>query len=143
MSGWHSSSTAARLALVPVLVLVGTLGGVTLASRLLPDMQISRCVGRRGGIRVLQLVQRAYHPGTNDALGVVALLSNLIREIVTLLLAPVLCTFRQPGTHSLRGSDGDGYSTLPVIARFAGKEYSIVALFSGVVLTAAVPVLIL
>ncbi|MBK3516907.1 lysine exporter LysO family protein [Carboxylicivirga marina] len=78
----------------------------------------------------------------DSILGVIALLSNISRELLSLLLAPVLV--KAFGKMSPIASSGATSmdTTLPVITKFSGKEYAVVALFSGIVLTILVPILI-
>jgi uncharacterized membrane protein YbjE (DUF340 family) len=128
--------------LVPVLVIAGTLAGAALASRLLTGVPLRDALAVGAGFGYYSLSSVLITQAHSEALGVVALLSNLMREISTLLLAPVLvrCCGRLAPIACGGATAMD--STLPVIARSAGKEYAVVSLFSGVVLTLAVPVLI-
>ena len=131
-----------RWGLVPLLVTIGTLAGAALVSRLLSDMPLRDALAVGAGFGYYSLSSVLITQAHSEALGVVALLSNLMREISTLLLAPLLvrCCGRLAPIACGGATAMD--STLPVIARFAGKEYAVVALFSGVTLTLAVPVLI-
>ena len=131
-----------RLALVPLLVMVGTLAGVALASLLLPTVGLRDSLAVGAGFGYYSLSSVLITQARSETLGVVALLSNLMREIATLLLAPLLVRFFGSLAPIACGGATAMDSTLPIIARFAGKQYSVVALFSGVVLTAAVPFLV-
>ena len=131
-----------RFALVPLLVIVGTLAGVALASLLLPSLGLRASLAVGAGLGYYSLSSVLITHAHSEALGVVALLSNLMREIATLLLTPWLVRFFGGLAPIACGGATAMDSTLPIIARFAGKQYSIVALFSGVVLTAAVPFLV-
>lgn len=131
-----------RWGLVPVLVVVGTLVGTALASRVLSGLPLRDALAVGAGFGYYSLSSVLISQSHSQTLGVVALLSNLMREIGTLLLAPLLvrCCGRLAPIACGGATAMD--STLPVIARFAGKEYAVVALFSGVTLTLAVPLLI-
>jgi uncharacterized membrane protein YbjE (DUF340 family) len=132
-----------RLALVPVLTAMGTLVGVSAASLLLPSLGLRNALAVGAGLGYYSLSSVIITQTQGQELGVIALLSNLMREIGTLLLAPVLVhLFGSLAPIASAGATAMD-STLPIIVRCAGKEYSIAALFSGVVLTAAVPLLIL
>ena len=131
-----------RLTVVPLLVVAGTLAGVAVASLMLPSVGLRDSLAVGAGFGYYSLSSVLLTQARNETLGVVALLSNLMREIATLLFAPLLVRFLGRLAPIACGGATAMDSTLPIIARFAGKEYSVVALFSGVVLTAAVPFLI-
>jgi len=76
------------------------------------------------------------------ALGSVALLSNMIRELTVLILAPLLLRLAGRLGPVLGAGAAAMDTCLPVIVRSSGERYAIVAVFSGVVLTLLVPVLV-
>jgi uncharacterized membrane protein YbjE (DUF340 family) len=71
-----------------------------------------------------------------------ALLSNILREIMAILGAPLLA--RHCGGLSTVGAAGATAmdTTLPVIARFSGEHAAVIAVFSGMTLTMLVPFLV-
>jgi uncharacterized membrane protein YbjE (DUF340 family) len=73
---------------------------------------------------------------------VVALLSNIFREVATLLTTPILVRYFGKLAGIASGGATAMDTTLPVISRYSGKEYAIIALFSGIVLTILVPFLV-
>jgi uncharacterized membrane protein YbjE (DUF340 family) len=73
---------------------------------------------------------------------VTALLSNILREIITLLATPILVLYFGKLAGIASGGATSMDTTLPVITRYSGKEWSIIAVFSGVVLTILVPFLV-
>ncbi|MCW7752496.1 lysine exporter LysO family protein [Desulfobotulus sp. H1] len=77
-----------------------------------------------------------------ETLGLIALLSNIIREIVALTATPLLVRYCGRFSGIAAGGATAMDTTLPVIVRFTGKEYALVALFSGVILTFLTPVLV-
>ena len=131
-----------RLVLVPVSIAVGSLGGTALASLALPriDLRDALAVGSGMGYYSLSSVMIGQLRG--ETLGAVALLANLAREVLTLATAPLMVRFLGRLAPIACGGATTMDTTLPVITRFAGKDYAIVSLFSGVVLSIAVPVLI-
>lgn len=76
---------------------------------------------------------------SNETLGVIALLSNILREILTLLATPLLVQHFGKLAGIASGGATSMDTTLPVITRFSGKEWSIISVFSGVALTLLVP----
>lgn len=131
-----------RLALLPLLVILGTLAGVAAASLLLPTLPLRDALAVGAGFGYYSLSSVLLTQLRGETLGVIALLANLMREIITLVLAPLLVRFFGKLAPIASGGATAMDSTLPIIVRFSGKEYSIAALFSGIVLTAAVPFLI-
>jgi uncharacterized membrane protein YbjE (DUF340 family) len=79
---------------------------------------------------------------SGEELGVVALLANIFREVLTLTLAPLLVKWF--GKYAVIASGGATAmdTTLPVVVRYSGKEMAVVAVFSGLVLSILVPVLV-
>ncbi|MGQ9502019.1 MAG: lysine exporter LysO family protein [Anaerolineae bacterium] len=131
-----------RLALLPLLVVIGTLTGVAAASLLLPTLTLRDALAVGAGFGYYSLSSVLLTQTRGETLGVIALLANLMREIATLVFAPLLVHWFGKLAPIACGGATAMDSTLPIIVRFSGKEYSIVALFSGIVLTAAVPFLI-
>ncbi len=131
-----------RLALLPLLVVIGTLVGSAIVALLLPQMTLRDALAVGAGFGYYSLSSVLLTQTRGETLGVIALLANLTREIATLVLAPLLVRFFGRLAPIACGGATAMDSTLPIIVRFSGKEYSIAALFSGIVLTAAVPFLI-
>ncbi len=75
-------------------------------------------------------------------LTVIALISNISREIFTLLATPFLVKYFGTLAPIASGGATSMDTTLPIITKFLGKEYAIISVFSGVVLTILVPFLV-
>ena len=75
-------------------------------------------------------------------LGTIALTTNIIREIITLLGAAVLVRCFGKLAPICSGGATTMDTTLPVITRFSGKEYVIIAIFHGFVVDFSVPFLV-
>ena len=75
-------------------------------------------------------------------LGVIALLSNIFREVLTILLVPLLARFFGKLAPIASGGATCMDTTLPVIHRHLGPRYAVLAAISGIVLTMLVPVLV-
>ncbi len=74
--------------------------------------------------------------------GAIALIANIFREITTLLAAPLLVKWFGTMAPVLSGGATSMDTTLPVIMKYAGKEYLFPALISGIILTMLTPLLI-
>ena len=75
-------------------------------------------------------------------LGTVALLSNIIREMITLLCAPLLVRWFGNLAPISAGGATTMDTTLPIIARYAGQEFAVISIFHGFVIDFSVPFLV-
>ncbi len=131
-----------QLLLVPVSTALGTYAGVIAVSFLVPDLKLSEVLAIGSGFGYYSLSSILIAELKNEALGVIALLSNIFRELITLLLTPVFVRFFSPLAPILSGGATSMDTTLPVITEFSGKDYAIVAIFNGLVLSLSVPFLV-
>jgi uncharacterized membrane protein YbjE (DUF340 family) len=132
-----------KIALVPFSIIVGTFLGTALFSLLIPTLTLAEALAVGAGFGYYSLSSIMISQAHSETLGVVALLANLIREMATLLLAPLLARYvgRLAPIAAAGATALD--TTLPIITQASGKEYGVVAVFSGIVLTVLVPFLIL
>ncbi len=143
MAAWNTiRSEKIKIVLVPLSVILGTFLGVGIASLFLKSISFRESLAVGAGFGYYSLSSIVITQIHGETLGIIALLSNIFREITTLLLTPFFA--RYCGTLAPIASAGATAmdTTLPIIARFVGKEYAIVSVFSGVVLTFLVPFLI-
>lgn len=131
-----------EILLVPVIIIAGTLSGTALCSLFLKDLSLADSLAIGSGFGYYSLSSIIISKLRNETLGVMALLSNISREIFTLLATPVLVKFFGKLAPIASGGATSMDTTLPVIAKFSGKEYAVIAVFSGVVLTILVPFII-
>ncbi len=131
-----------RFILLPAGTILGTWVGVSLINLLLSDIQLrdSLAIGSGFGYYSLSSIFIAQLRG--QEMGAIALISNIIRELVTLICTPLFV--RYFGKLSAIASAGATSmdTTLPVITHYSGKEYAIVSVFHGTVLTILVPVIV-
>lgn len=131
-----------RLALVPVFTIAGTFLGVALVSGLSDRIGIVEGLAVGAGFGYYSLSAVIISEFHSEALGVVALLSNVMREVITLLFAPLMVAWFGKLAPIASAGATSMDTTLPIISASAGKEYAIVALFHGIVLTILVPILV-
>jgi uncharacterized membrane protein YbjE (DUF340 family) len=131
-----------RVALVPLSVLIGTYIGSILFSLFLPSIHWidSLAIGSGFGYYSLSSVLISEYAG--EKLGVIALIANISREVLTLLLAPLMAKCFGKLAPIASGGATSMDTTLPVIVRFSGKEFTLISIFNGVVLSILVPILI-
>lgn len=75
-------------------------------------------------------------------LGTIALLSNIVREMFTLLLSPLLVKVAGPLAPIAAGGVTSMDTTLPIIMDSSGKQYAVVSLFHGFVLEFSIPFIV-
>lgn len=131
-----------RILLVPLGVTAGTLLGSTAAWLVLPGMALPDSLAVGAGFGYYSLATVVITKLGNPALGSVALLSNMIREIITLTLSPFLLHLSGRLGPVMAGGAAAMDTCLPVIAKYSGERYAIIAVFSGMTLTLLVPVLV-
>lgn len=131
-----------KIILIPLGVVAGTLAGTGIASLFLPDLKLNEVLAVGSGFGYYSLSSLLITRISNETLGVIALLSNILREILTLLITPLLVQYFGKLAGIASGGATSMDTTLPVITRYSGKEWGIISVFSGVVLTLLVPFLV-
>jgi len=127
---------------VPVTIVVGTLAGSALVALILPALTVRETMAVGAGFGYYSLSSVFITQLHSQSLGVVALLSNIFREVATLLATPVLVSYFGNLAGIASGGATSMDTTLPVISNYSGKSYAMVAVFSGIVLTILVPFLV-
>ncbi len=133
-----------RILLLPGAVAVGALVCSALAGLLLPGLGLSvpEAMAVGGGFGYYSLSSVIITKLGDPALGSVALLANMFRELVTLTMAPLMVRAMGPLAPLGAGGATTMDTCLPVIARYCGERYAVLAVFSGTCLTVLVPVLV-
>ncbi|MCT4586610.1 MAG: lysine exporter LysO family protein [Carboxylicivirga sp.] len=131
-----------KVILVPLSVVVGSLVGTSLISIILSDINVKEAMAVGAGFGYYSLSSIFIGQLHSQELGVIALLSNIFREIITLLAVPLLVKYFGKLAGIATGGATAMDTTLPIIVKFTGKDYGIIAIFSGIVLTILVPVLV-
>lgn len=127
---------------VPVATWAGTLAGTALASLLLPSRNLADCLAVGSGFGYYSLSSIFITEYRGAELGTIALAANIIREIITLLGAPLLVCWFGKLAPICAGGATTMDTTLPVITRFSGKEFVVVSIFHGFIVDFSVPFLV-
>lgn len=131
-----------RLVLLPIMTILGTLAGCTLASLLLSHRTLSECMAVGSGFGYYSLSSIFITEYKGPELGTIALLSNISREIIALLCAPLLVKlFGKLAPISVGGATTMD-TTLPIITRYSGKDFIIISIFHGFIVDFSVPFLV-
>lgn len=131
-----------KIMLLPLLTVLGTLAGCAAVACLLPERHLAGCLAIGSGFGYYSLSSIFITEMKGAELGTIALLANIMREIVTLLCAPLLARWFGPLAPISVGGATSMDTTLPIITRAAGEEYSVVAVFHGVAVDFSVPFLV-
>ncbi len=135
-----------RILLLPVAVIFGTVLGSVVSHILLGfighDITLRDAMGVGAGLGYYSLSSVMITRLGDAELGSVALLANVSRELFTLLFAPLLVRIAGGFAPVASGGATTMDTCMPVIAKYSGERYAIVGIFSGMVLTMAVPVLV-
>ncbi len=75
-------------------------------------------------------------------LGTLALLSNVFRELITMIFSRNLNKYLGPLATISSGAATTMDNTLTIIIKNSGKEYALISVFNGLVLTLLAPILI-
>lgn len=131
-----------KILLIPTATIVGTALGVWFVSIFVTKYTLKELMAVGAGYGYYSLSSIIIKNSHSDALGVVALLSNVIREITTLLLAPLMAIYFGKIAPICSGGATSMDTTLPIISRASGKEYAIPSLIHGIILTILVPFIV-
>lgn len=131
-----------KIVLVPLATIVGTLAGSALVSPLLPSRSLTDCLAVGSGFGYYSLSSIFITESKGAEMGTIALMSNIIRELITLLAAPLLVRYFGKLAPICVGGATTMDTTLPIITRYAGKEFVVISVFHGMVVDFCVPFLV-
>ena len=131
-----------RLMLLPLMTIVGTLSATAIAAMALPGRSLTDCLAVGSGFGYYSLSSILITQYRGPELGTVALLANIIREVITLLGAPLMVKFFGPLAPISSGGATTMDTTLPIITRCSGQDFVIVSLFHGFLVDFSVPFLV-
>lgn len=131
-----------RLALLPVATILGSLAGSLVAWLFLQYRGVTDCMAVGSGFAYYSISSIFITQYRGAELGTVALLANIYREILTLLIAPLLAKVFGPLAPISSGGATTMDTTLPIISQTCGQQYVVVSLFHGFVVDFSVPFLV-
>lgn len=131
-----------RLIFLPVATILGTLSAAALVSFLLPHRSVADCMAVGSGFGYYSLSSIFITQYKGPELGTIALLSNISREIITLLCAPLLVRWFGSLAPISAGGATTMDTTLPIITRYSGQQFVVVSIFHGFLTDFSVPFLV-
>lgn len=131
-----------RLLLLPLVTVAGTLAGVAAVSLFFPERRLADCLAIGSGFGYYSLSSIFITEYRGAELGTVALLANIMRELMVMLAAPLLvrCFGRLAPISAAGATSMD--TTLPVIMQASGSGFVILSVFHGFVVDFSVPFLV-
>ena len=128
--------------LLPLMTIVGTLAGCAITTTLLPHRSLSDCLAVGSGMGYYSLSSVLITQSRGAELGTIALLANIVREVITLLGAPIMVRwFGKLAPISVGGATTMD-TTLPILTNACGKDFVIVSIFHGFIVDFSVPLLV-
>ena len=131
-----------RLMLLPLMTIVGTLAGCAIVACLLPQRSLTDCLAVGSGFGYYSLSSIFITQYRGPELGTLALLANVVREVFTLLGAPLLVRWCGPLAPITSGGATTMDTTLPVITQYSGSEVVMLSLMHGFLVDFSVPFLV-
>lgn len=132
-------SVGFKIMLVPIATTVGTFAGAIAVSFILSDRSITDCLSVGAGFAYYSLSSILITEYRGAELGTIALLANIIREFFVLLLAPWMVKYFGKLAPICGGGATTMDTTLPIISKYSGSDFVIVALFHGIIIDFTVP----
>ena len=131
-----------RLALLPVATILGSFAGSLVAWLFLQYRGVTDCMAVGSGFAYYSISSIFITQYRGAELGTVALLANIYREILTLLIAPLLAKVFGPLAPISSGGATTMDTTLPIISQTCVQQYVVVSLCHGFVVDFSVPFLV-
>lgn len=136
-----------KLLLVPFATIAGTLVFSALVSLLLTQWSVFDCLAVGSGfayyslssILITQLKESSLGVQLATELGTIALMANIMREIMALLGAPLFVKYFGRLSPICAGGATTMDTTLPIITRYSGKDLVFISIFHGVIVDFTVP----
>lgn len=130
-----------RLLALPFLTIIGSMCGGVVAALLL-GQSLYEMLAVSQGLAYYSLSTILITEKLGITLGAIALFSNVFRELLTLLLAPLLVKYLGPLAPIAAGGATTMDVSLPAILNASGKEYLVPAIYHGFVCDFSVPIFV-
>ena len=130
-----------RIALLPIATILGTYAGCIIVNLFL-GYSIADVLAIGSGFGYYSLSSVLISSSRGPHLGSIALISNIIREVFTLLCAPVLARIAGPLAPISSGGATTADTTLPIISSCCGDKFVLISIFHGFAVDFTVPFLV-
>jgi len=136
------SSIRIRILFIPLSTILGTFIGLSFYNLFFSDLQTGEAYAAGFGMGYYSLSSIILGKLSGEKLGVIALLANISREALTLLLAPLYPKWLGKLAPISSGGATSMDTTLPVILKQTGNQYVLHSMVHGILLTILVPFLV-
>lgn len=141
------TSVRPKLLLVPLATIVGTLVASAIVGLFISRWSVTDCLAVGSGfayyslssILITELKTSSLGVQMAAELGTIALMANIIREIIALLGAPLFVKYFGRLSPICAGGATTMDTTLPIITRYSGKDLVFVSIFHGIIVDFTVP----
>ncbi|MGM9737918.1 MAG: lysine exporter LysO family protein [Candidatus Cryptobacteroides sp.] len=130
-----------RLVLLPLATVAGTYAGCLLVN-LFIDYRPADVLAIGSGFGYYSLSSVLISGSRGAELGTIALISNIIREVFTLLCSPIVAKIAGPLAPIAAGGATTADTTLPIISSCCGDKYVVLSVFHGLIVDFSVPFLV-
>jgi Predicted membrane protein len=142
-----TKSVRLRLLLVPLATIIGTLSFSALAALFISRWSLFDCLAVGSGfayyslssILITELKTATLGVQLATELGTIALMTNIIREVMALLGAPLFVKYFGKLAPICAGGATTMDTTLPIITQYSSKNYVFIAIFHGILVDMSVP----
>lgn len=134
-------SLSPRMALLPVVTIIGSWLGALVIWTVL-HRTLSDCMAINSGFAYYSLSSIFITEYRGAELGTIALLANIIREMLTLLGAPLMARWFGPLAPISAGGATTMDTTLPILSQTVGQRYIALCIYHGFVVDFTVPFLV-
>lgn len=131
-----------KIVLVPLATVIGTLIGSALISFALSGRSLTDCLAVGSGFGYYSLSSIFITQYKGAELGTIALVSNITRELLALIAAPLLVRYFGKLAPISVGGATTADTTLPIITKFCGKEFVVISIVHGITVDLSVPFLV-
>ena len=136
-----------KLLLVPLATIIGTLTFSAIAALFISKWNILECLAIGSGfayyslssILITELKTASLGVQLATELGTIALMANIIREIMALLGAPLFVKYFGRFAPICAGGATTMDTTLPIITKYSGKDLVFLSILHGILVDLCVP----
>ena len=136
-----------KLLLVPLATIIGTLTASAFVGLFISKWSVFDCLAVGSGfayyslssILITQLKEASLGMQMATELGTIALIANIILDILALLGAPLFAKYFGRLAPICAGGATTMDTTLPIITRYSGKDLVFVSIFHGIIVDFTVP----
>ena len=139
---WQFRRLNPRIVFLPLFTIAGTWLGALAVVFFINDFSLFDALAASSGFGYYSLSGILITRYKGVELGTIALMSNIVREILTLLFAPLMVKYFGKFSPISSGGATTMDTTFPVIVQTAGKDYALVSIYHGFVMDFSVPFLV-